>query len=437
MTLRLDAASLLAQERPFLYFDGVAVGTTNVRLLSERLLAQIKEQGLRRLAMVSSRVDLLVAAIAACQASRSDLLLLRTGFPDDHPNWRSWRVQGLIGDDPEVKPLEATAPSEGAGHLLLTTSGTTGMPKVVIHDLQILASRVLQTAALSAGSRWLLTFHPASFAGLQVVLTALASGGELIAASELNISSLTKACAHIQPTHVSGTPTFWRSLLLAVPPGDRSWPVRQVTVGGEPVDQSTLDQLRAAFPSARLSQIYASTEAGALFAVHDGKSGFPAHWLEQGIEGARLRIRNGVLEILSPRAMMGYLGASGGASSTDQDWFVSGDLVEVVGDRVRFCGRADDVINVGGAKVLPEDVEAVIRGLGGVREVRVYGRRSAVVGAIVCADVELAEGSDEDTVRLAIARLSASSLQPYQVPRMVRFVGAISTNASGKKTRTA
>jgi acyl-CoA synthetase (AMP-forming)/AMP-acid ligase II len=237
-----------------------------------------------------------------------------------------------------------------------------------------------------------------------------------------------------KPTHLSGTPTFWRALLLALTK-ETPLPLRQITLGGEAVDQSILDALRAAFPEARIIAIYASTEAGALFAVKDGRTGFPATWLREGIEGCELRIVDGVLQVRSPRAMRGYLGDATKRALTDDGWLITGDVVEVTGERVEFRGRVDNVINVGGGKVMPEQVEAALLEVPVVREVRVYGIKNPIAGDVLAADVVLAQAVTEAEARKAIFSALSARLEPYKVPRIYRFVDKISVNATGKKVR--
>ena len=106
-------------------------------------------------------------------------------------------------------------------------------------------------------------------------------------------------------TQISATPTFWRSFLMVPSPGRSQ--LRQITLGGEAADQATLDRLKAAFPEARITHIYASTEAGVVYAVHDGREGFPSAWLEQPGQGVELRIRDGFLQIKTANAMRGYV----------------------------------------------------------------------------------------------------------------------------------
>ena len=108
---------------------------------------------------------------------------------------------------------------------------------------------------------------------------------------------------------VSGTPTFWRRTLHRDPEALARVPLRQITLGGEPVDQAVLDQLRELFPAARISWIYASSEVGASIVVHDGRAGFPVGWLDRVTPGRpTLSVRDDELVITSPHHGVGLDG---------------------------------------------------------------------------------------------------------------------------------
>src|SRR5262249_18020252 len=146
----------------------------------------------------------------------------------------------------------------------------------------------------------------------------------------------------------------WRAFLLAARPGDLV--LRQITLGGEAADQATLDRIRNAFPDARITHIYASTEAGVVFSVHDGLEGFPAEWLDRPSQGAALRVRDGFLQIRTPNAMRGYVSDTA-QPMLDEGWLATADRVEVRGARAYIVGRDDSTINVAGSKVHPLMVE--------------------------------------------------------------------------------
>jgi acyl-CoA synthetase (AMP-forming)/AMP-acid ligase II len=412
----------------------------DLRRRADALSAQLERDGVSRVLVRGDDPAGLLAAIDACTRRGCDLWIAHTTLADTAVAEVAgrFRIQLLLdrGEPASIDAARAlTAPVDPqppAGRLYLMTSGTTGRPKLATHTLMSLLGRIAGQAALPAnrGARWLLTYQPTAFAGIQVMLTAVVSEGAIVAAPEGGIAGMYEAALRHSVTHVSGTPTFWRSFLLVARPG--SLPLRQITLGGEAVDQATLDRVQAAFPGARITHIYASTEAGVIFAVHDGKEGFPAEWLETGAQGVGLRIRDGLIEVRSPHRMQGY--ASGATQPLTEDgWLATGDRAEVQGARVRILGREDAIINVGGAKVYPQVVEAFLLGIAGVTEVKVRGVRNPISGALVAADIVLEAGCDPEAARRHILVRCRENLPSYQVPRVVNFVERIETAASGKK----
>ncbi|MDQ2106143.1 ANL family adenylate-forming protein, partial [Azospirillum isscasi] len=341
-------------------------------------------------------VPALVAALVAAERAGVELLLSRRGTAP-------------VAADPE--PGFA---------VLLETSGTTGTPKLVRHDFQRLRGRL--RGGGDPDARWLLAYEPAAFAGLQVILTALAAGATLVSAPDAGAAELARLALRHGVTHISATPSFWRAFLLAL--DGEAPPLMAVTLGGEVADQPLLDRLAERFPNARRRHIYASTEAGALFAVGDGQAGFPAAWLCDGIDGVGLRLRDGVLEVNSPRAMLGH----------DGGWLSTGDVVEVRGDRALFAGRLDGRVNVGGVKVSPEAVEQVLLDVPGVQDALVQAAANPVTGHILTALVVPAPGVGEAELRAAI-RAAVAELPPAARPRLVTMTDRIALGAAGKKTR--
>jgi acyl-CoA synthetase (AMP-forming)/AMP-acid ligase II len=267
-------------------------------------------------------------------------------------------------------------------------------------------------------------------------LTALATDSALVCLSALDVPRLAETAVAHHVTHISGTPTFWRAFLLCLGASAARLDLEQITLGGEVVDQGTLDRLRDRFPRARLAHIYASTETGALFSVRDGQAGFPARWLKEPVDGVSLRIRDGVLEVQSPRAMLGYLQNQGVPRSPD-GWLVTGDRVEARGDRVYFLGREDSLINIGGGKATPEEVEAALLDDPRVLDLRAFAVRNPITGFVVGLEVVAAPGFDLEQLRQDLLATARSKLLPYKVPRLVRFVDAVQSDVSGKKSRKA
>ena len=199
------------------------------------------------------------------------------------------------------------------------TSGTTGEPKAARHSWDSLTRPVRRQAA-SQPPCWLLAFRPQLYAGLQVILQALLNGGTLVVAPpQAPPDEVVELMAQAGVEFASATPSYWRRLLMSSDAAmQRRVPLVQITLGGEVVDQSILDQLHETFPAARLVHIYATTELGRCFSVTDGRAGFPRAWLDQtSSDGIALQVRGGELWVRSANAMAGYDSrACGGASKT-------------------------------------------------------------------------------------------------------------------------
>jgi acyl-CoA synthetase (AMP-forming)/AMP-acid ligase II len=269
---------------------------------ADRLAKTLVECRASRVSVVSLRADTLISVLLACERAGCELLLLRDWPGDQSLLWKLWGVDTVLSEAFEVTRLAAPGGTPAGFGVLLSTSGTTGVPKIALHKPDRLMGLVRRLRLVQAAPTWLLTYHPATFAGVQVLLTALAGGGRLVTTSDYSVLPIARAAAAHGVTHVSATPTFWRAFLMALGEEKARLPLQQITLGGEAVDQATLDHLVALYPSTSIIHIYASTEAGALFAVRDRRAGFPSSWLGKTVEGVALRIRNGMLEVLSPRA---------------------------------------------------------------------------------------------------------------------------------------
>ncbi len=213
-----------------------------------------------------------------------------------------------------------------------------------------------------------------------------------------------------------------------------------VRLSGEIADQSILDNLRAFFPHASVGHAYASTEAGVGFEVNDGLAGFPATFVDVGRGEVDIRIEDGSLRLRSRRTAGSYVGRDA-PSLRDDDGFVdTGDMVQLRGDRYHFVGRRGGIINVGGQKVNPEEVEAAINRHPAVWTSLVRARKNPITGAIVAADVVLKDASGQDSGAAAqtereIIALCRENVAPFKVPAMIRFVPHLAVSESGKLLR--
>jgi len=321
---------------------------------------------------------------------------------------------------------------------ILPTSGTTGRPKLVVHTLASLRGAIEDRGAPAGPVVWSTFYDIRRYGGLQIFLRAMLTGGSMVLsdAGESIFEFLARAAAH-GVTHISGTPSHWRRALMS-PAANRIAP-QYVRLSGEIADQAILDRLRTRYPRARVAHAFASTEAGVAFDVRDGLEGFPASLMEQPGSGVEMKVHEGSLRIRSSRIADRYI--PGERPLADAGGFVdTGDMLELRGGRYYFVGRRDGVINVGGQKVHPEEVEGVINRHPQVRMSLVRPRKNPVLGALVVAEVVLQTGSDcaaecGGQLEHEILQLCREALPRHKVPAAIKFVGELEVAASGKIVR--
>lgn len=350
-------------------------------------------------------------------------------------------VECFVRSSPTLAPADSGRSASLQTEWVLLTSGTSGPPKMVLHTLSSL------TGAIKGGNRpgrpvvWSTFYDIRRYGGLQIFLRALLDGAALVlsSAQESTGDFLIRAGAR-GVTHISGTPSHWRRALMS--PYARAITPEYIRLSGEIADQGILDGLRACYKKARIAHAFASTEAGVAFDVNDGLAGFPASLLAERSGEVQLKVEAGSLRIRSARTASRYLG-NPDETIADPDGFVdTRDMVELRNNRYHFVGRRDGVINVGGQKVYPEEVEAVINRHPGVEMSLVKARRNPLTGAIVVADVVvksepgLGDGAGGiEALKSEILQACHRALAPYKVPATIRFVPSVGVAASGKLAR--
>lgn len=320
---------------------------------------------------------------------------------------------------------------------VLLTSGTTGPPKLVAHTLESLAAAIRRGPSSNRQAVWSTFYDIRRYGGLQILLRALLTGTPLVLseAGEATADFLERA-ASCGVTHISGTPSHWRRALMS--PSIHRLNPEYVRLSGEAPDQTTLNQLREAFPKARIVHAFASTEAGLAFEVDDGAAGFAPQAMTS-IPGVEMTVNDGTLCIRSRGNARCYLGENSPLLKNSAGWVDTGDLLEMRDGRYYFCGRRDGVINVGGLKVHPEEVESVLGRHPQVRMCVVRGKKSRITGALVVADVVLRGDSaidrDFQSIEEDILHMCREILPAHKVPAAINIVPMLSLSESGKVLR--
>lgn len=310
---------------------------------------------------------------------------------------------------------------KSTSEITIFTSGTTGQPKKVVHSIDTL-TRSVRMGEKYKGQVWAYAYNPTHMAGLQVFFQAFENQNTLVNVFNMQRSEVYQKIVQYQITHISATPTFYRLLL----PFEAAYSsVQRVTLGGEKSDNHLYENIRKIFPNAKINNVYASTEAGSLFAAKGDCFQIPE------------RIRDKFMEVDDELLIHRSLLGKSDSFKYDGDYYHSGDLIEWVNkeDRIfRFKSRKNELINVGGYKVNPGEVEDVINVIEGVKQSLVYGKANSVLGNVLIAEIQLEDGSNLTT--LDIRKMLKEQLQDFKIPRKIKFVEAFSLTRTGKLKRS-
>jgi acyl-CoA synthetase (AMP-forming)/AMP-acid ligase II len=304
----------------------------------------------------------------------------------------------------------------GRAGLVLFTSGSTGLPKAGVHDVERLLRKYRTRRHRLRTLLFLLFDH---IGGLDTLLQALAGGSPSIVPIERTPEGV---CATIERHRVEvlpAAPSFLTLLLLSEAHRRHDLSsLRYITYGAEVMPQATLDRLAREFPDVTLLQKYGITEVGTLRSHSKANDSL---WVKVGGEGFETRVVDGILQVRAESSILGYLNAP--SPFTEDGWFVTGDAVEVDGEYLRILGRASDLINVGGRKVYPAEVEGVILEDEEVVEAAVYGDSHPFLGQVVVARVTPRAPADERDLERRIRAHCRARLEPYKVPVRVELAG--------------
>ena len=293
--------------------------------------------------------------------------------------------------------------------LVLFTSGTTGEPKAAVHDfLALLEKFKLRRKALRT-LNFLLFDH---WGGLNTMFHILSNGGVVITTIDRNPENICKLIEKYKIELLPASPTFLNLMLLSG--GYKNYDLSSLKIisyGTEPMPESTLKRLNKAFPGVNLYQTYGLIELGVMSSKSKKDDSL---WVKVVGKGYKTRIVDGILHIKAKSAMLGYLNAS--SPFTDDGWFITGDEVLQKGNYIKILGRKSEIINVGGEKVYPQEVENVIQEMDNVAEVTVYGEKNSIIGNIVCAKIRLETNENKKQFIINVKEFCRSKLETFKVP---------------------
>ena len=339
-------------------------------------------------------------------------------------------IRILTGQDVPRHQLVKQLIERSESGLIVFSSGSTGEPKAALHSIERLIEKYRRAGRPARILVFLLLDH---LGGINTLLHTLGAGGTVVVPESRDPRTV---CVTIESQRVEvlpTSPTFLNMMLLSgeIENHDVS-SLRLITYGTEPMPPTTLKRLQEHLPSVELQQTYGLTEVGVMRSRSRSSGSL---WMQVGgIAGEfETKVVGGILHVRAKSAMLGYLNAP--SPFDENGWMNTGDRVEEDGDWIRILGRDSEIINVGGRKVIPVEVEGVIRTIDGVEEVAVYGEKNALTGHIVCARVRLAPGYDRDKAKAEIRCTCRARFEPFMVPQRIVFVDELLHNQRFKTMR--
>jgi acyl-CoA synthetase (AMP-forming)/AMP-acid ligase II len=314
---------------------------------------------------------------------------------------------------------ELLQPMVAAGRpgFVIFTSGSTGKSKAVLLDHERMTRKY--QAKVRKSFRSLLFLKLDHIGGLNTLFAVLFNGGTIVTAASRQAKDICEAIERYSVELLPTTPSFLTMLLMsrAYESHDLS-SLQVITYGTEVMPASTLASLHRIFPHVTLKQTYGLSELGILATQSKDSS---SKWMKIGGEGFQVKVVDGVLWIKSEQAMLGYLNAP---SPFDADgWYNTGDRVEVDGEYFQILGRESEVINVGGEKVFPGEIESFLLTLDNVKDVVVREKRSPVVGQMIWAEFVLHRDEPLAAFRKRVIEQCQQHLSPFKVPGLITIAG--------------
>jgi acyl-coenzyme A synthetase/AMP-(fatty) acid ligase len=315
--------------------------------------------------------------------------------------------------------------------LILFSSGSTGEPKAMIHDLDNLVDSFQGKKTKKLNMLVFLMFD--HIGGLNTLLNTLAMGARVILPENRNPEYIGSLIEKYKVNVLPSTPTFLNMLLMArVNEKFNLKSLKMITYGTETMPESVLLKLKKTFPRTRLMQTFGTSETG--IAQTSSRS---SDSLEMKLDdpNTEYKIVNNELWLRSKTQVLGYLNADM-SSFTEDGWFQTGDLVESSNDGyIKIVGRSKEVINVGGEKVLPNEVESVILELDIVDDCMVYSEKNSITGQMVAVQLVLREGVSEKEAKKVIRNHCRTKLDTYKVPARLKFADKTNFGDRFKKLR--
>lgn len=369
-----------------------------------------------------------VALLLALAQRNAILVPLTSSVEDKKPEFRAlaeveWRVWINADDSVDFERLAATASHpllmelKARGHpgLVLFSSGSTGKSKAALHDLVPMLEKYRVKRHTRRTIAFLLFDH---IGGFNTLLYNLSNGGCVVTVPNRRPETVCRAIERHRVQLLPTSPTFLNLMLASE--AWRSYDLSSldtITYGTEVMPESTLRRMNELLPGVNFLQTYGLSEVGILRSKSRASDSL---WVKIGGEGFQTRVVDGMLEIRAKSAMLGYLNAP--SPFTEDGWLKTGDAVDVDGEWIRILGRQSEMINVGGEKVYPAEIESVLQTMAGVEDVAVSAIPNPITGQAILARVKLAVPESMASFRARMYAYCRGKLERFKVPQKVELV---------------
>ncbi len=332
-------------------------------------------------------------------------------------------------DAPQDKnPLYNTILKNAKPGLVLFTSGSSGEPKGALHDFQKLLNKFRTKRKAQRTVNFLLFDH---WGGLNTLFHILSNGGTVVILENRTPDFVCQTIEKHQVELLPTSPTFLNMLVLS-----RAYErfslksLKLISYGAEPMPESLLKRINTLFPDIKLQQTYGLIELGVLRSQSEENGSL---WVKIGGEGYQTRVVDSLLQIKSDSAMIGYLNAP--SPFTEDGWFMTGDTVEVKGEYMKILGRKSEIINVGGEKVFPQEVENVILEIPDIEDVLVYAESNPLTGKIVCAKIKYNGPDTKAELIKKVKTYCRTKLETFKIPVKIELADSTFESGRFKKSR--
>ncbi len=325
-------------------------------------------------------------------------------------------------------PLFRKLRARNAPGLVIFTSGTSGTPKAVLHDFSRILDKFQRARQRKTTLSFLMFDH---IGGIDTLLGTFGSGGTVVTVPARDPATVAAAVERNRVHTLPASPTFLNLLLMSGLTAERDLSSLQVIAyGTEPMPEVTLARLRDALPNVALVQTYGMSELGV---IRSRPREAGSLWLEFTGEGHQIKVVDGTLWVKAESAMLGYLNAP---DLFDEEGFLNTqDAVLVDGPYLRVLGRASEMINVGGQKVHPSEIENHLLQMDNVSDATVYGKVHPMMGQMVAARVTLERPEELPAFKVRMHAFLRERVAAFQVPRLVEYSRGTETGARFKKVR--